>query len=97
MNITFPRVMAYKVTYHTACTFFMINTAYDKLVDLGRSDWLEAIEKNVEGQGEKAEGLRHFMVYFDDGPCYEFIGTSFSVDSNFPATIPPEPWLNEGK
>jgi hypothetical protein len=53
---------------------------YDKLSDLGQMPWLDRIREQVSIFGNEVEAIRHFMIYFDDGPCYEFICRSFTIE-----------------
>ena len=79
VRIVFGGVEAFKCTYHNACTFEMIES-YDRVSDLGRTGWLDSVRRQLSGFGEDVESLRHLMIYFDDGPCYEFICRSFRVE-----------------
>jgi hypothetical protein len=58
----------------------MIQT-YDTLSDMGYTDWLRSIKEQLLSVGDGGHGLRHLMMYFDDGPCYEFICRSFTIES----------------
>jgi nicotinamidase-related amidase len=57
----------------------MIGT-YDRLSDLGRTQWLDGIRQQLSRFGDDVQALRHLMIYFDDGPCYEFICRSFKIE-----------------
>jgi len=72
-------VEAFKCTYHNAREPEMLR-AYDKLVDRGLTDWLQAIQARLLKVGEPSGELKHTMIYFDDGPCYEFICREFHVE-----------------
>jgi len=74
MRLRFDGVEAYKCTYLTSLGAEMIEAAYDRLVDRGATPWLAELSKRHERYWE----LRHLMVCFDDGPCYESICTAFS-------------------
>lgn len=83
LKLLFDGVEAFKCTYMEACTPEMIRTSYDKVVDLGSSEWLSAVREQVASYGNrKVEELRHLMIYLDDGPCYEFICRTFRVDES---------------
>jgi hypothetical protein len=79
-QIIFEGVESFKCTYHHACTVEMIQT-YDTLSDMGYTDWLRSIKEQLLSVGDGGHGLRHLMMYFDDGPCYEFICRSFTIES----------------
>lgn len=78
-RLVFVGVEALRTTYVTACDDSML-VAYDKLVDCGDTDWLAAIRKANTKKKHEIPGLKHLMIYFDDGPCYEAICKSFRVD-----------------
>lgn len=80
LRLLFEGVEVFKCTYHAACTREMIETAYDKVVDLGETAWSAAVQEQLAGHGPEAAGLKHLMIYFDDGPCYEFLCRSFRVE-----------------
>jgi len=75
-ELRFLEVAAYKCTYMGALTVEMVESAYDRLVDMGSTQWLlEAITAQAARGGSAP--LRHLRICFDDGPCYEFICTGF--------------------
>ena len=78
-NLLFDGVEAYKATIHEACTGEMIRAAYDRVVDLGATPWLAEVAVELSHHGAEHSGLQHLMIYFDDGPCYEFICRSFEA------------------
>jgi hypothetical protein len=71
--IRFEGVEAYKCIYLTSCSVEIIKTAYDKLIDCGRTDWLIESEEISERVGNLRKELHHYRIFFDEGPCYEFI------------------------
>lgn len=72
-GIRFAGVEAFKCTYFTSCTPEMISAAYDKVVDLGATAWLAEIRSCAGRHGVDTSSLRHVVIFFDDGPLYEFI------------------------
>ncbi|MGJ4945916.1 hypothetical protein ACQR1W_35505 [Bradyrhizobium sp. HKCCYLS1011] len=80
--VIFDNVEAYRCTYMTACNVGMARMAYDQIVRLDDTDWLEEVRRSVEQFHSKRRStpppLQHLMVYFDDGPCYEIICTGFA-------------------
>ncbi len=77
-TLIFDGVESFKCTYYRACSLEMIE-AYDKVVDVGNSVWLAEIKQNLLRAEANATKLKHLRIYFDDGPCYEFICRSFEV------------------
>jgi hypothetical protein len=79
VGLLFEGVEAYKCTYLTSISAEMFNTAYGKLVKLGATAWLNAAMKVYSKPSQAPGELQHLMICFDDGPCYEFICTSFKA------------------
>lgn len=77
-KLIFDGVESFKCTYYNACSLEMLK-AYDKVVDLGKTDWLKEIKQNLSNSGENLDSLKHMRIYFDDGPCYEYICKNFEV------------------
>lgn len=72
-DLSFEGTELFKCTYLTSRTAEMIRSAYGKLVDLGRTElWTQIADRSQK------EDIRHLMICFDDGPCYEVVCTSFS-------------------
>jgi hypothetical protein len=89
LSLTFRGVEAYKCTYLTSCAIDMIKTAYEKVVRVYDTPWLLDTLSNYEPKrgNHVYKELMHLMIYFDDGPCYEFICTCFDAsESTVPTT-----------
>jgi hypothetical protein len=85
LKLLFDGVEAFKCTYQGACTPEMIRSAYDKVVEVGASEWLSAVKDQLIDFGaQNVEQLRHLAIYLDDGPCYEFICRTFHVEERNP-------------
>ena len=87
LKMLFEGVEAFKCTHDTAVTVEMIETAYDQVADLGSTEWLTQIESQLVSSRKDAKGLRHLMIYFDVGPCYEFICRSFRTEEKIDRKI----------
>jgi hypothetical protein len=72
-DLSFEGTELFKCTYLTSLTVEMIRSAYGKLVDLGQTE----LRAQIAGRSQKKD-IRHLMICFDDGPCYEVVCTSFS-------------------
>jgi hypothetical protein len=72
-ELVFGGVAAFKCTFERLCGAELINLAYDAVVDLGETEWLAALRARSEGLLVRNIPLRHVAIFFDDGPCYEFI------------------------
>ena len=83
IKLVFEGVEAFKCTYQDACTPEMIEDSYDKAVDVGPSEWLRSVQGQLISYGSQSvDELKHLMIYFDDGPCYEFICQAFRVEEH---------------
>src|ERR1700754_320873 len=81
IKLLFEGVEAFKCTYQGACTPEMIEDSYDEVVDVGSSEWLRSVQGQLISYGSQSvDELKHLMIYFDDGPCYEFICRAFRVE-----------------
>lgn len=81
IKLLFDGVEAFKCTYQDACTLEMIKNSYDKVVDVGSSEWLTSVQGQLFSFGsQRVDELTHLMIYFDDGPCYEFICRAFRIE-----------------
>ncbi|WP_223963798.1 hypothetical protein [Paraburkholderia sabiae] len=76
--LQFAGVECYKCTFMTSCTAAMFNLAYGKLVSLD-SVWLDEIRSTGKKDKATVDSLKHLMITFDDGPCYEIICRSWSI------------------
>ena len=90
--LVFEGVEAYRCTFLSSCNTEMVQ-AYGALIDLGKTPWLAKVLPHYlkfrRAYGRVPQELRHFMIYFDDGPCYELICTGFRESSKsepYPAT-----------
>lgn len=79
VSVVFQGVEAFKCTYLLARDESAL-AAYDKVVDVGSSPWLEEIRRVLDANRGDASGLVHLMIDFDDGPTYEFVCRSFRID-----------------
>jgi hypothetical protein len=77
-RLRFSGVESFKWTYLTSCSEEMIKSAYDKLIDCENTDWLQECKKISARVGSGLKALRHYRIFFDEGPCLEVIGESVS-------------------
>lgn len=80
--LVFGAVQSFRCTYDGAVPVQVIELAYGKLVELPDSDYLKSVQETLqENRRSLPTALKHLMIYFDDGPCYEFIAATFSFRS----------------
>jgi hypothetical protein len=77
-TILFAGVEGFKCTYYTSNSAEVFE-AYDRIVDLGTTRWLMTISHHLESNGGSAKELKHFALFFDDGPYWEFICNSLEI------------------
>ena len=68
-ELIFVGTVAFRFTESRHCTSDQV-AAYDRLQDLGRTDWLTAIR-------QPPGDVRHYRIYFDDIGCYEVLAAAF--------------------
>lgn len=74
--VVFYGVEAFKCRYLTALGAEALD-AYDVVLDRGDTAWLAEIRHDLTRNGEDASAVKHFMITFDGGPCYEFVCRAF--------------------
>ncbi|MGF6243464.1 hypothetical protein P3T42_005228 [Paraburkholderia sp. GAS38] len=79
LSLRFVGVESFKCTFMTSCTPDMFNLAYGRLISLD-ANWLDEIRRSGRKDQSTIEALQHLMITFDDGPCYEIICRSWSVN-----------------
>lgn len=70
-GLRFRRVRAYRFRAESHCTQWHIEGAYDTLVEVEQSDWVEEL---VSAEPDEAWGqwtIRHFLIYIDGSGAYE--------------------------
>lgn len=81
-GIVFNNVKAKKTRSQIACTSWHIQNAYDTLVEIIDSKWIEEIlsetKERRERSGESWE-LHHYLLYLDGSGCIEVIAASWKV------------------
>lgn len=81
-GIVFNNVKAKRTRSEGACTNWHIDNAYDVLVEIDDSDWIdEILEETKESRERGAEvwKLHHYLVYLDGTGCIEVMAASWQV------------------
>lgn len=76
VELIFKDVVHYRVTYLDAMQVDMIKEAYDQVVVHVDSQILREIHKSLK-DNDRILSIFHFRICFDDGPCFDFIASSF--------------------
>jgi hypothetical protein len=81
LALRFQGVQAFKATFLGALGAIeeeLRSQAYGALVSIEDSPWIAQIRKtNREYVGESSITIKHFIICYDDGPCYEFVCERF--------------------
>ena len=79
-SLVFSEVAAYRCAFDVLCGTELITLAYDKLVDLGETRWLETLRAaSKEVRFSATKSLKHLAIFFDQGPCYEIVCAEVSI------------------
>jgi hypothetical protein len=79
LSLIFGNRYAVKITNDFACSIALRHITYDKVVDLGETDWLESVNSNLAASIGLDVKLKHLGIFFDDECLYEFICESFQT------------------
>jgi hypothetical protein len=81
-GIRFKRVRAIRTRSENACMVWNIEGAYDTLVEIEDSSWVDEIKADTAERriklGEKW-GMHDYMIYLDSAGCFEFIAESWEA------------------
>jgi hypothetical protein len=81
LTLIFEKVEVSKLTHYLAIDVEIIDRAYEQVVDLGETEWLQHVRSNLIQNRVDPSDLRHLVVYFDGGPGLEFICREFKTTS----------------
>ncbi|WP_375397100.1 hypothetical protein [uncultured Sphingomonas sp.] len=81
-GLIFNKVKAKRTRAEGACTKWHIEGAYDTLVEIEESEWINEILAETlisrEKSGEVWE-LHHYLIYIDGSGCIEVVAASWKV------------------
>lgn len=80
--LTFHGVISALFTDHESCTADQV-AAYDKLVEVEGSVWIEKLQSV---RIERARGVRHLRIYFDELGCYDVAASDFEPPPGRPSS-----------
>lgn len=78
-GLRFEKVRAHSHVAEMHCSAWKIEKAYDKLVNITGSKWVEELNESTADDQRNSWVLNHYMIYFDSGGCYEIIADSWSI------------------
>ena len=78
-GLRFEKVRAHSHVAEMHCPAWKIENAYDKLVKLSESTWIDELIESTSSDHRDSWILNHYMIYFDSDGCYEIIADSWEV------------------
>jgi hypothetical protein len=77
--LEFEGVRAHRHLAEGVCSAWHVEEAFDTIVDVRGSPWLEELEVVAYERGQPPGELHHFMVYIDGDGCYEVVARSWRL------------------
>lgn len=81
-QIVFHRVRAVDLLKESHCASWHIEGAFELLVQVDESDWLERLIAQTSDTWAKNLPLNHYMIYFEGLGCFQCIATGWDVQDN---------------
>lgn len=78
-GVEFRVVAAFRYRNEGCCSAWHIEDAYDALVEVAPSAWLEEVGKDVPEHFKADWHPRHFMIYLDSVGCFEFLAEAWEA------------------
>jgi hypothetical protein len=76
-GIRFDNVAASRTRSERCCKSWHIEGAYDTLVEIEESRWLEEILADTQEMWRSRWEIHHYMIYLDSAGCFEILATSW--------------------
>jgi len=70
-GLRFERVRAYRFVAEGHCTPWHVEGAYDTLVEVEQSDWIDELLAAEPSETRARWKIRHFLIYVDGSGAYE--------------------------
>ena len=78
-GIKFSKVAAVRKRAERCCKSWHIDGAYDTLVEVEDSPWVEEIRADTQEQWRDKWQMHHYMIYLDSVGCFELIAESWAT------------------
>ncbi|HEX3436999.1 MAG TPA: hypothetical protein VHT24_09545 [Pseudacidobacterium sp.] len=78
-GIKFNKVSAVRTRVERCCTAWHIESAYDTLIEIEGSLWVEEIRADTAEQWRNKWEVHHYMIYLDSAGCFEVIAESWAI------------------
>ena len=72
-GIKFDHVLAVRTRSERCCTAWHIEGAYDTLVEVEGSPWVDEMRADTSEQWRNKWAMHHYMIYLDSVGCFEVI------------------------
>lgn len=76
-GIEFHGVLAMRKRAERCCTEWHIQGAYDTLVEIDCSPWVQEVRAATNAQWRDKYDMHHYMIYLDSVGCFEVIAKSW--------------------
>ena len=77
--IEFKIVRAVRTRAEPCCTAWHIEGAYDTLVEIEDSPWVDEVRADTNVQWRDKWETHHYMIYLDSAGCFEVIAESWAA------------------
>jgi hypothetical protein len=78
-GIRFDKISATRTRSERCCNSWHIEGAYDALVEIDESAWLEEIQTDTQEMWRRKWEMHHYMIYLDSAGCFEVIAASWEA------------------
>jgi hypothetical protein len=78
-GIEFSKVLAVRTRAERCCTSWHVEGAYDTLVEVEASPWVEETRADTAEQWRNKWETHHYMIYLDSAGCFEIIAESWTA------------------
>lgn len=78
-GLRFNKVRAHSHVAEMHCPAWKIKSAYDTLVKVTDSKWVEELRESTADDRRDSWTLNHYMIYFDSDGCYEIVADSWEA------------------
>jgi len=78
-GIEFSRVLAVCTRTERCCTSWHVEGAYDTLVEIEGSPWVEEVRADTTEQWRDKWKMHHYMISLDSVGCFELIAESWAA------------------
>lgn len=76
-GLKFYGVHAFRYQAEVHCGLWHVDHAYDTLVEVEDSDWIDELIAADSTGFSRRTGIRHFLIYIDDAGAYEVAALSY--------------------